>query len=373
MQTVPAGFLDALTGSISPKVQVDAWYDGQLVAADLPLTAGSVTIDTTRTIAGSCSATFGSEDSTLAPTSWDSPLACYGSQLHVTAGLQLPDGLQMLSLGWFRIDSYDAGEWWKQYPGGQWVMVGTKVDNQCSDLMSALDDARFLAPTAPASLTSALTEIRRLAAGLVQIESLSGITDVAIPQSITYTDSRVQAITDLAALLGCVPRMSPDGALNLYPSAPAASVWTVSVDDGAPILGWGRRGDRVSLYNGVTSSGTASNGTQVQGSATQTTGPLRWGGPFGQVPYAHANPLLDSNSSASQDATSMLAALSSQQVVQVPVTLPWNPALEVGDVITLQLPDVALTGPVLSLVWPLTPGPMTAVVAIARTDLWGLG
>lgn len=366
----------ALTGSVRNKWQVDAWYDGQLVAENVNVIAGQVDVDTSRDILATATATAGSDDGTLAPTGYDSPLACYGSELHVRASVETGGDPLWFSLGWFRIDDYTTSEWWRDFGDGNWVSKGLTVENDCSDRWVGLSDANFLAPTQPSQTASVLAEIGVVANGILTLADWAGITDGPIPNSFTFDTSRATTVQGLAALLGCAAYLNPDGALDLRSTTPGTTpVWSVTVgSDGveAPLLAWSRKGDRANIYNGVVSTGQAADGSPTSGQALESSGPLAWGGPFGQVAYAHSDATLTLNAQCQTDAAAQLALLAKQRTVTIPVTLPWNPALEAGDVLQLTLPDRVLTGPVVACSWPLAQGPMTASVAIPRDDLWGL-
>lgn len=388
MQDHSAAWDDALKGSVMPVVQVDAWYDGQLIKENVPGIGGTVSADSTRTVITSASISAAASDDSVVPTSWGSMMGCYGTQLHVRAGLELPGGgSEMMSLGWLRVDSYSTQEQYQPYQSGAtdapvWVARGSQVPVSCSDLMSLIQDAQFLAPEQPASLASVLVEIRRLAAEVpnVNVADLSAITDGPIPASITYAASRSDAITALAAVLGYTPRMNGDGALTLVPTVPSgAPVWTVSVSDSSvpPIASWSRVGDRSAFYNAVAVQGTAPNGTPIVGVATESTGPLRYGGPFGLVPFFVNDPLATTQASANATAATRLTHLAAQRTIVVPVTLPSNTALETGDIISVQIAagdgsggTKTLIGPVQTINWPLGVGTMTVGVAVPRADLW---
>src|SRR5688500_11799214 len=173
-----------MEGSFVPLVQVDAWYNGELVYSNLPIVGGSVTADSGRAIHSALGLTVRDTDGTLIPTSAESPLAPFGSELQVRCGLQTGAGLAgYVSLGWYRIDSSDPDETWDAYYRGQctddptWVARAVEVDVQASDRMSRIDEARFLAPEAPESLASVVAEITRLARDHVPISDLTAVVD----------------------------------------------------------------------------------------------------------------------------------------------------------------------------------------------------
>lgn len=403
-----------MAGSLQPVVQVDAWYGGELVAERLQVPSGTVSFDATRLVCGSASLVVVSPDG-LPPVTAD------GTELHVRAGFNLPTGVEMVSLGWLRVDSAVAAEQWQAYrapvsttaalaydggtaastgsgavsdtgttpiidggsaagtstaqatpPAPVWAPRGAQLQVQCSDRMSNVDDAQFLTPTQPASLTSVLAEVRNLCRDIVPVGDLSAVTDAAIPKAITYQSSRSQALTDLAASLGMTPRVDSDGALMLAPINPAgAAVWTLAVDsDSLPALvDWSRKFDRAGLYNAVVVQGTDPQGNPLQGFAVETVGPFAYGGAFGRVPYFHSDPLATTQAAVDATAATMLQTLVRQRAVTIPVTCPPNYALEVGDMVSLTLPDRTLTGAVVTVDITLGAATMTVGVAIPRDQL----
>jgi hypothetical protein len=137
--TISDAALAVLTGSWTPQIAVDAYYDGDLVLSLTTLDpadpqrgmiSGSLSEDNTRDTIGTGSGSAASVDNSLIPTSWDSPLACYGSELHVRVGIPIPgQDTEWLSLGWFVIEEFDTQEWWQQYTQADgntvWVSRGS--------------------------------------------------------------------------------------------------------------------------------------------------------------------------------------------------------------------------------------------------------
>lgn len=115
MQAVSAAFLAAIRGSHRPRVRVDAWYGGELVAADLPVAAGgTLNLDAGRTVQGQITGLrVVDPDGRFEPRSETAALAPYGSRLHVTGWV---DGLgDVLSLGWYRITRSATTSRWGWY------------------------------------------------------------------------------------------------------------------------------------------------------------------------------------------------------------------------------------------------------------------
>jgi hypothetical protein len=400
----------ALAGSFQQVVQVDAWYDGELIEEDLQGVTGSVSVDSTQLVQGSSAITAADDAGKLIPVTADAIVGCYGTQLHVRGGILLPGGnVEIKSLGWFRIDTADPAEQWQQYmtrrharswgglfPGPStfpsahtfpsrhvtitegpessvWVPRGTIVETSASDLMILLDEAQFLAPEQPASLASVIVEIQRLCQGVVPVADFSAVTDAPIPRTLTYDTSRSGALTLLADVLNTTPRMNPDGALELIPTTPSGDpVWAVAAGSASipPISQWKRHLDRAGIFNAVVLTGTDISGNPIQGIATLDVGPLRHGGPFGRVVYRDTSQTATSNAQCTAEAQAKLEELSAQRTVVIPVIVPTNYALQGNDVISIGLPDRTLQGPVTSIQFPTTADTMPVGVEIPRDQLW---
>jgi hypothetical protein len=380
VQTVGDGYLDSLQGSVAPELKVDAWYDGEIVYEGLNITSASVTQDGSRTIVSTASVVATDTDGQIIPSKWSDPLAPFGSELHIRQGIRTGgQGVEWVSLGWYRIEESDPDETWAAYYNRthlsqepQWVPRGVDVTVQAVDRMARLDDARFLAPESPLSLASVQAEIVRLARDHVPIANLSGFSDAPIPASVAYQTSRVQALQDLASVLDKVVRINPNGALTLAPRSPSGNaVWTVEIGRTGTITGFNRKLTRSQLYNGVISAGTTEEGVAVQAVETEPDGPLRWAGPFGQVPYGHSSPLINTEEAAQSDALTRLNRLIRERVVPITVSCITNPALEIDDIVALKLPDASLSGPVASISRDLTAAVMAMTVMVPRSQLWG--
>jgi hypothetical protein len=173
-------------------------------------------------------------------------------------------------------------------------------------------------------------------------------------------------------VIGQWVRMSPDGTLTLRPQvASETPVWSVAIGEQGTITDWGRKLDRSTLYNAVISTGNSSGGVPAQGIAVETSGPLRWDGPFGRVPYAYNSPLLATTTAAEDDAETRLARMIRERVAPISVTCTANPALELDDVVELRLPTQTLVGQVSSITWTLPGTVMTMVVLVPRSQIWG--
>lgn len=378
MLPITANALAALTGSHTPYVRADVWYEGDIVAADIPVVGGQVEgVDDGDAIRKRLSLTVADDAGALIPRSEDAPLAPYGSRINIRAGIQTGREPETVSLGWFRIDTCSVDEAWRVYDRVdtvQWVSSGGDIEVTGPDLAEIIKDSRFLSPQQPAFTASIRDEVFFLLQGLpVQVGQWPGVTDTIIPSTITYTDDRWAAICDLATVMGAVPYMDPYGDLVMRSNADSASVWTVAADpDNGVLVSAPTRLTREGLYNAVRSAGnTVSDQVPIVVWQLEGSGPLRWDGPFVRVPYMHTSPLITTAEIAETDARTILARLVNRRSYPLTVECVTNYWLEVGDTVTVGTPYGDLDGRISQATWPLVPGAMTMTVVVPRESFWG--
>lgn len=376
MQPVSTEFLAALKGSHTPTVRVDAWYDGTLLETGLPIADGAtLTLDSTRAIAGQITGlTVVDPDGLLEPRTETDALAPYGSRLHASASI---DGFaEQVSLGWYRITRSHAHQQWHPYElkdgSRQWITRGGQVEVDADDLMWQVVEERFMAPQSPLSLSSVIGEIGRLIQDIVPLGDTTGVTDAPVPASVTYSDNRADAIADLAAALGAVPRMSPAGTLDLVPDSPGASVWSIAVGEDGTFVDADTVLTASDLPNAAASTGTTPGGLPIVGTALEAGGALRFGGPHGRIPTFHPSPLITTQAAANADASTVLRAALAARSQILDVTCLANPALQLYDTVTLVTPLGSLDGQVRAITYPMSPGPMRLRVSADRASYLAL-
>lgn len=133
MQSISSTFKAALTSSHRMAVQVDAYYDGELIYEGLPVVDGAVTLDRGSKARRSLSLTVG--DLSLLPWNATDPLASYGQELVVRRGIAFASGTEWVRLGTFRIDE----------PAGDVHMGPITLTGKSAEV--AIQDDRFLEPT----------------------------------------------------------------------------------------------------------------------------------------------------------------------------------------------------------------------------------
>lgn len=375
MASVSAAFVAALQGSFQYVVQVDVWADGRLVTTDGPLdvTAGSLDVQDGQAIRSRVTLTVADPDGLIRPTGDDSSLTPYGPELSIRAGIRLGGRVETVPLGRFPITSVTVDQRWRTYQSADDTILvpsGT-VAIEAVDRAQWIRESNFMARTAPTQAT-VLAEIGALLSGVVPWTAPQDVPDSAIVSRPTYDGDRLDAVVMLADGLGADPVMDPSGSITLRPRTWGYPVWTVAGGDDGVLASWQRALSRDGVYNGVVTYGAdPDNGLAPKaGRAYQQDGPLRWRPGF-QLAYTASSPVLTTQAQVDQASATSLARLTQQRTQTVNVECSPNPAIDAGDVLTLQAPRGSLPVKVRSLSLPLVPGRMT-LECIADPVLLGL-
>ncbi len=317
---------DALSSAFSWEARVDSWL-GQTWLGRVPVKAGSVTWTTSQQVQGTLSLTVprigavsqdeGARDWTpLAP---DSPLATMGQVLHVqvtVASLVSTDRWD-IPLGRFLIT--------------QWEVGATDIRITGKSLFQRLEDDRLTSPTVPYSGGTLTSELRRLVGGHMGVIVSDALTNRPCP-SMSWGESRIDAIYEIADAWPARLREGPDGVLYVLPPVPAITERpekSLTDGDAGTVIGVTRQGSRAGIFNRIVARGQEQDDAgqpRFQAIIDQTTGPLRTSGPYGIVTRFFSSPLITSKQAALNSATTMLAT-SVRQKTTVPVTHTPNPTL----------------------------------------------
>ena len=317
---------EALSSAFSWEARVDSWL-GQTWLGRVPVKAGSVTWTTSQQVQGTLSLTVprigavsqdeGARDWTpLAP---DSPLATMGQVLHVqvtVASLVSTDRWD-IPLGRFLIT--------------QWEVGATDIRITGKSLFQHLEDDRLTSPTVPYSGGTLASELRRLVGGHMGVIVSDALTNRPCP-SMSWGESRIDAIYEIADAWPARLREGPDGVLYVLPPVPAITERpekSLTDGDAGTVIGVTRQGSRAGIFNRIVARGQEQDDAgqpRFQAIIDQTTGPLRTSGPYGTVTRFFSSPLITSKQAALNSATTMLAT-SVRQKTTVPVTHTPNPTL----------------------------------------------
>ncbi len=327
MYAVSDTFLAALRNPHSVVVTVEAWRSGSLVASDLPVEGGQVTVDSGSRVRRKL-------DLTLAPETalWDT-LAPVGTELRVRRGIRYPNGeTETVPLGVFDVDVQRLG----YTPGGRLALTAP-------DRWVRVQRAQFETPTKPTAGTRISAEIARLVTQAVNVTPSNTASSTVNVPAVIWERDRDEAIGQLGKSIGAEAFFNPDGNVVIrdVPTLANPAVWLVDASASGVLLAADRERNRQRTYNVVIVASDRTDGQAPFAPQTvadnDTTSPTYVGGPFGRVPYFFTSPLLTSAAQATAAGTTLLnrvRGLAAQLALESVV----NPALDGGDVINVLLP-----------------------------------
>jgi hypothetical protein len=329
VQTVSPQFLPALGSSHTLAANVAAFYDGALTLADVPYTAGSVTVDRGSKVRRSLQLTVA--DPALLPETMLDPLAPAGQRLVAQRGVRYPSGaVELVQLGDFRIDD----------PAGDVDLGPVTLTGQSAE--AAVAEDVFTAPTTTrgwADVPSAIAGLIHQTLPTAVVDNRTGRAPLCPTRTWDRGADRWDAVLELATSMQAELYVDALGTFVLRNPPNALTdpvVWEIAAGD--LLIDDTRQMSRKSMYNGVivTGENSADNTPPVVGSAylTDPADPMRWGGPFGRRARTVNSSLVTSSTQAVAMAQDLLRRLTAPHVVASISTVP-NAALDAGDVIRI--------------------------------------
>lgn len=344
MYTVSQKFLETIRRSHTPVFYVDVYRGGvrqtpsQYQALGMPLDkGGQVVVDCGSQVRRSCTLTIA--DPSLDPTTAQSLLAPYGTELVISRGVQYPGGtIEWVPLGWFRVDTARTTK------SGQHGATGIQVTGR--DRSAYIVEDEFTATTTSTQST-VVAEIRALIADAMPshvpgLHDLTGDATTCPPQAYDQR-SRADAIDALATSISAEFFIAGDGTptLKRVPTAATAPVWTIDAGIAGVLIQADTSVDRSGIYNGWVVTGERTDGTAgayALVTDNDVSSSTYWSGPFGKKPGRFSSPVLTSDAQCTSVGTALLAR-SSAAGWRIDLTSIPNPALDGSDVIVALLPD----------------------------------
>nr|WP_240981680.1 MULTISPECIES: DUF5047 domain-containing protein [unclassified Streptomyces] len=303
------------------------------VVEHLEHTGGSVTVDRSSAVRRTCTVTLA--DPSLIPRTDTERLSVYGARLRISRGVDFGDGSQeLVPLGIFRVDEI----------GGD-IDEGPVTLNGKS-LEAAVADDKFRTPwRATGTAVSAVTALIHRTLPDAAIDS-SAAADAAIgPRTWDIEGDPWQAITEIAAAIGCDVSTDPDGVFVIAPLPDLLSVtpvWTIAAGDGGALVQAERTVTADGVFNGVLARGENVEAAAAPVSALVVDddpgSPTYWSGPFGHRPTFYSSSTLTTTGACTAAATLKLRAAKAPNSSANISSLP-NPALAPGDVIRVVYAD----------------------------------
>lgn len=326
MRPVSAAFLDALRTAHS-FVTVVTVYPTTGPQFDIGIDAGQVTLDRTAQVRARCDLSL--SDPSLYPVTDTSPLHVYGTEVGIQRGIRFPDdSVELVGLGRYRVQTVSRSR-----PGGQVTIQG-------QDRSAQVADERFTAPVTVAAGLK-VDQIQDLITDVYPAAAFDVGPDLTSGDATVFDRDRWDAISQIAKSIGYEVWIDADLVWQIQPTPDprtTPTVWLIDTGPTGVLVSSENSVTRDSVPNGVVAVGEASDGT-IPVSALVTdddpSSPTLWGGPYGRVPRFYSSPLIKTTGQATSAATALLndvlGAFRSVNFQSVP-----NPAIEAGDVITIQ-------------------------------------
>lgn len=364
MITVSDTVRAVLDGSFTYRCQVQAWLGDDLLADDVPVSAGGEDSDRSLTVPETVTFTVptraGGVDWT--PTDDDSPLAANGQTLKVSLGVgKGPDGIEFFQRGEFLIQSTtDSG-------GGTLTVT-------CSGLLALIDEAKFVSPFQPTG--TIVSTARDLLEPALTVNVDAAPADRNVPVSAVNWDSdRLGAFGELLDAWPAEAMTNELGYIEIVPAtAPTLTdvvrTFTNGADGGEypTVITATATSTRDGGFNVVVATGTADDGGEVRGVAYVTSGPWAYAsGPANPlpVPFGYSSPLLTTQAQCLAAARTVLARKMREAVLRrFTISAVPDPTLQLGDPVLISndyVTDLLCTVESITLPYFAT-GPMTVQV-----------
>src|SRR5690625_1607271 len=390
MRPMDAYDVDSLPGSRSgDRVVAEAWYDGALVAGDLPVVSWRLDWDRSRQVQCQGQVQIVDADGVLDPWAVDDPLNVGGATVRLT--WVFASGGEV-ALGEYRttqsspaqqyvmkriVTGYDDQGLPIYEDEGRWLRAGVQVTLNIDDLTWNVKTADFLGPETVQHTSSVLAEVDRLCEDLIDIDPREDVQDASVPSAITYEGDRMDAIGSLLRSIDAEGRMTGDGVMEIIPSAEGDPVWVAAGGEEGVLIDFGRTYSAGDLVNTVVVEGRREDDDRpLIGVARETTGPLRTDGPHGLVPAYRQADLLNTPVKVDRADETHLREVAAARSIVLPVTCLPHPGLQVSDVVRVVTPEGDLVGPVQSMSLSGSDGavhPMSIGVSVPMEAVQNIG
>lgn len=354
-----AQYLDALTRPHTVYTRVDVLSRaGVVLYSDLPFVDGNVRATLTSRVARAVTMTLDRSWFPLTTAgAFDTGglLSPFGNRLKIYRGIQYGDGTIVQFPAFYgRVETVAMSR------TGSMSLAG-------SDLAADVVDAQFENPESSVTTNSITTEFKRLVREALP-DAVFGTSDLTgvLMAPVAWQSDRAQALDDMSATVAMIWYPLADGSFvqRLTPWTKPNRVAQLSLADGtnaAPgvnnaMSDWTITVSRTGVYNSVVFTSERQDGT-VPVSAiardTNANSPTYYLGNFGK------KPLLIQNQAALTQQQCVTAAQSNlRQAVAItqvwdPVSIVPNPALELGDLITMNAEGAASTQVITGFTLPL--------------------
>lgn len=323
---------EVLAGACKWESRLTCWLGGRLLAATVPISSGRITGKVTDEIIETLSFTVprlaapspGEDVFDWSPgTTEDHPLNKNGQVVDVTNVItSVITGQQWET----RLGRYQISEWNDDDEG--------TVQVKAESMLARPRDDGLLVPTSPTG--TFMSEARRLAPAGMGVSFDPALADRAVPITMSWSESRLEAFQEMAAAWPALLRIDPWGQIQFRAPLPAIPVPVVTLKDGkgGTLISRPTGGSRKGIPNLVAMSTGNTDTADVQGIAAITSGPRSIYGTYGIVTKKASSSAIETVEQAIAAAQAELAA-SNRPAQTVPVRIAPDPRLEYDDAIAI--------------------------------------
>ena len=336
---------EILSGAYSWVPQVSAWLGDQLLAEDVPVIDGTLSVDGGQQVPERLTLSVPDRDGGFSwvPDSTGHPLARYGQYLDVAIAVTAAVSGESWTV---RLGRYQIQDWTHDD-------VAFRVDVECVGLLQRAADARFTTPKVPRAGETLSGVFARLAPDGVPVDIDGTLADRAVPTSFQWDEDRIGALYDIAEAWPARIRMDDQGTCRVLPPLPDLPDPVLSFRDGerGTVVSAPTQDSRDGVYNVVVARSSATDDparAPAQGEARVQAGPMSPAS-YGEVVRFWSSPLATTTAQLNAAAATLLAD-SIRPARQRVVTCPPDPRVELDD-----------AAEVLSGARTVTPSPTTRI------------
>lgn len=353
-----------LAGAFIMRTHVSSWLGTTLLAADVPVLSGMVSVDGSRQVPESATLTvprFASDGASMRdwfPDLPTHPLARYGQWLDIGVEVRstLTQDSWVVGLGRFPIQGWDL------------LDSEDQVRVECSGMLQRVLDARFRRPEVPRSDGTLGSEFARLMVDGIPVEISTDLSDRAVPQSFQWDEDRLGALYDIADAWPARVRVDEHGTCRVLPPLdPIPSpVLTLKDGDRGTVITAPTSDTRDGIPNVIVFRGSATDDparTPITAVARISEGPLAPDS-YGEVVEYYSSPLVTTLLQAQKAAATRLANATRPARQRVVSCVP-DPRIELDDPVRVIRGDAHDLGYVVGYDLSLMGDAMTVRVGVA--------
>jgi hypothetical protein len=326
-----------LAGAVSWAALLSSWLGGDLLADEIPIASGHVSVDVTQAVPETLTFTVPDkfEGFSWVPDAADHPLAKFGQQISVQVEVQssVLETDWQVQIAWFQIQEWVHDE------------VAQSVEVTAVGLGQIAADAKFTAPQAPQTTDTFVSAFTRLLPTSLGVNFDPALADRALPQSFQWDQDRLGALYDIADAWPARLRVDEFGTVQVLPPLPLITTPQLVFTQGerGTLISAPQSDTRDQIYNVVVVQSSATDDpamTPIQAVAQVTGGPFDPTGPYGAVVRYYSSPLVTTVVQC-QSAAKQILRQSLLPAMTKDATIAPDPRIELDDTVKI----VELTDP----------------------------